>query len=209
MLDKIEKLSKVLNESYSEKSLLSSLGTFFESNFKTKGFSINIEMKSSEIQNNTTKYPLFKHKKIIAELVFSEISEELNKFLDIVSPFISVKIQNIILSEKMQKNINFHETMKNIAKIIETQYELNYIIPLIGEMIDKFFESHLIYIFLKNEITGANILSWPTACNDKNILEIVAKFEDITYTDTVVTLNSALNAESERALDKMADELIK
>ena len=33
--------------------------------------------------------------------------------------------------------------------------------------------------------------------------------KDITYTDTVVTLNSALNAESERALDKMADELIK
>lgn len=39
--------------------------------------------------------------------------------------------------------------MKNIAKIIETQYETSYIIPIIGEMIDKFVSDHLIYIFIK------------------------------------------------------------
>ena len=39
--------------------------------------------------------------------------------------------------------------MKNVAKIIETQYELNYVIPIIGEMLDKFFTDYLIYIFLK------------------------------------------------------------
>ena len=196
MLDKIEKLSKVLNESYSEKSLLNSLGTFFETNFAIKDFSIYTDINNTpNIEDNLVKYPLFKHKKIIAELGFSEITDDLNKYLDIVSPFISIKIQNIILSEKMQKNINFHETMKNIAKIIETQYELNYIIPLIGEMLDKFFESHLIYIFLKNENTGADVLSWPMACNDKNILNIIANFKGKIYTEDKKTLALPLKSE--------------
>ena len=40
------------------------------------------------------------------------------------------------------------KTIAIIAKIIETQYELNYIIPLIGEMIDKFMANLLTYIFI-------------------------------------------------------------
>ena len=67
----------------------------------------------------------------------------------------------------MQKNIDFHDAMKNIAKIIETQYETSYIIPIIGEMIDKFVADHLIYIFLKNK------LIWPSACNDEKIFELI------------------------------------
>ena len=58
-------------------------------------------------------------------------------------------------------------TMKNIAKIIETQYETNYIIPIIGEMIDKFVSDHLIYIFLNNT------LIWPSACKDEKIFELI------------------------------------
>ena len=42
--------------------------------------------------------------------------------------------------------------MKNIAKIIETQYEINYIVPIIGEMIDKFVSDHLVYIFINNDL---------------------------------------------------------
>jgi hypothetical protein len=52
--------------------------------------------------------------------------------------------------------------MKNIAKIIETQYELNYVIPIIGEMIDKFFEDYLNELNKsrdnKNEYDGLKIL---------------------------------------------------
>lgn len=172
MLDKIEKLSKVLNESYSEKSLVTSLRTFFSETFGVEYFSIDTEMKTSE-QNNNFKYPLFKHKKCIGYLEFEEISDELNSFLDLSAQFISLKIQNIILSEKMQKNIDFHETMKNIAKIIETQYELKYIIPIIGEMLDKFFTDYLIYIFLKDENLNVNGLAWPMACNDIKIIKMV------------------------------------
>lgn len=171
MLSNIEKLSKVLNESYSEKSLASSLGTFFSKNFGVKSFSINTEMTKN---SDCYEYPVFKHKKCIGYLEFSKKTDELEKFLDITAPFISLKIQNILLSEKMQKHIDFHETMKNIAKIIETQYELNYVIPIIGEMLDKFFTDYLIYIFIKDENTGINVLAWPTACNDKKIIETTA-----------------------------------
>ena len=57
---------------------------------------------------------------------------------------ISLKLQNIVLNEQSQINVEFHDSMKNIAKIIETQYEINYIVPLIGEMLDRFISDHLI-----------------------------------------------------------------
>ena len=91
------------------------------------------------IEENEIKYPIFKHKKSIGYLIFKGGNNEFKRFIKYAAPFISLKIQNLILNDKMQKNVNFHETMKNIAKIIESQYELNYVIPIIGEMIDKFF----------------------------------------------------------------------
>lgn len=211
MLDKIEKLSKVLNESYSEKSLLASLGTFFSKNFNIKDFSIDLELKTEDEFKNFYKYPLFKHKKCIGYLNFSTETDELNNFLEVTAPFISLKIQNIILSEKMQKNIDFHETMKNIAKIIETQYELNYIIPIIGEMLDKFFDEHLIYIFLRNEAVDINSLAWPSACNDKNILKIIDGLEKEILTEDKKTYAVPLISESKNVgvlVAKSTDEEI-
>ena len=198
MLEKIEKLSKVLNESYSEKSLINSLGTFFEKNFNIKTFSIyteNDEDNLNKIDSNNFNYPIFKHKKNIGYLSFSNETEDLDEFLKYTAPFISLKIQNLILSDKMQKNINFHETMKNIAKIIETQYELNYVIPIIGEMLDKFFADCLIYIFLKDENTQGNTLAWPSACNDTNILDIVSRIETPVFTPDKKTLALPLKSE--------------
>lgn len=199
MLEKIEKLSKVLNESYSEKSLRSSLGTFFSENFGIKNFSI--EINNTSTQNSKTnesaqlKYPIFKHKKSIGYLYFSTESEHLKTFLKYTAPFISLKVQNIILNDKMQKNISFHDTMKNIAKIIETQYELNYIIPIIGEMIDKFFEDYLLYIFLRNDINNSISLAWPAACKDPKILNIIENFTDKTITEDKKTLILPLKSE--------------
>ncbi len=199
MLEKIEKLSKILNESYSEKSLLNALGEYFSQNFGNKSFYIEINGKKHEnkenIENDHVKYPLFKHKKSIGYLCFSNDSEELKNFLQLAAPFISLKLQNILLTEKMQKNINFHETMKYIAKIIETQYELSYVIPIIGEMIDKFFEDYLLYIFLKDEVKGTNYLAWPVACRDTNILGIIDQFEEKIFTDDKRLLALPLRSE--------------
>lgn len=113
-------------------------------------------------------YALFNNKKVIGMLEFSEhLHKKLLEFLDLAGFGISLKIQNLILSDRMQKNIDFHDSMKNIAKIIETQYEINYIVPIIGEMIDKFVSNHLVYIFINNELV------WPSACNEEKIFELI------------------------------------
>lgn len=132
--------------------------------------------------NNTIFFPLMKKNKpygIIKLNFLTDISKILTlnffKALSIAAYQISLKIQNTILAEQMQVNIDFHDAMKNIAKIIETQYELNYIIPLIGEMVDRFISEHLIYIFLKNEEDSCFNLVWPKACRDKRIMSIVSK----------------------------------
>lgn len=133
-------------------------------------------------ESNTILFPLKKHNKPfgILELVFpGNISNLLDPdffmLLSIASYQISLKIQNAMLAEQMQKNIDFHKSMRNIAKIIETQYELNYIIPIIGEMIDRFVSNHLIYVFLKNEETKDFDLVWPNACRDKEVFSIVSQ----------------------------------
>src|SRR5574344_230528 len=125
-------------------------------------------------KNENLYYPLKKYNKIIGFMEFDDLqNNEVLEFLDITSFFISLKIQNIILTEKMRKNIEFHSSMKNIAKIIETQYETNYIIPIIGEMIDKFVSEHLVYIFLNNEEKNTMELIWPNSCNDNKIPELI------------------------------------
>ena len=69
--------------------------------------------------------------------------------LIILSNILLLWIQNKLLDDRLRINSDFYDALKNIAKIIETQYELNYIIPLIGEMIDKFVSNHLIYFYEK------------------------------------------------------------
>ena len=82
----------------------------------------------------------------------------------------------------MATNLNFYDAMKNVAKIIESQYEITYIIPQIGEMIDRFISSQLIYIFLKNAENKYELV-WPSNCNNDEILELI---EQLTPNDDVI-----------------------
>lgn len=128
------------------------------------------KLKSEKYVKGKTKsyYALYNNKQVIGMLEFREhLFDKLLEFLELAGFCISLKIQNIILSERMQKNIDFHDSMKNIAKIIETQYEINYIVPIIGEMVDKFVSDHLVYIFINNELV------WPSACKDQKIFELI------------------------------------
>ncbi len=125
-------------------------------------------------EQNVLYYPVFNGNKVIGILeITGEISERLIEFMNLISIPLSLKIQNIILSEKMQKIVDFHDSMKNIAKIIETQYEINYIVPIIGEMIDKFVSGHLVYVFLCLDNSTECRLVWPGACNDNKIYEMI------------------------------------
>ena len=147
---------------------MTSVGEFFNENFKTGGCQIVLKENFESAKPN---YPLYKHNKIIGYIEFDKTNKELENFLDTALYLISLKVQNIVLTNRMQKSIDFQNAMKNIAKIIETQYELHYIIPLLGEMIDKFIQNHLIYIFIKDKTDFK--LMWPIACNDTKIMDII------------------------------------
>lgn len=134
--------------------------------------------------SNTILFPLKRNNRPfgILELIFPNtitnlLDSDFFMMLSIASYQISLKIQNTLLAEQMQKNIDFHKSMKNIAKIVETQYELNYIIPIIGELIDRFVSNHLIYVFLKNEDDNTFNLVWPNACRDTDITAIISKVD--------------------------------
>lgn len=114
----------------------------------------------------------------VIELLFSEnfsINMASLFLMKIFGAQISLKLQNIVLNEQSQINVEFHDSMKNIAKIIETQYEINYIVPLIGEMLDRFISDHLIYVFLKQDEEFR--LVWPKACNDERVFEILKQLD--------------------------------
>ena len=159
--------------------------TFYSFFLNNKGYKLD-EIKDFSIikgfnDSNNLLIPLKSKGKPfgILELHFPESINNLMNLdfftlLSVVTYQISLKIQNTILTEQMRKNVSFHESMKNIAKIIETQYELNYIIPIIGEMIDRFISDHLIYIFLKNEDDEFKLV-WPNACRDQNIISVLSK----------------------------------
>ena len=147
-----------------------SIDEFLEKDKSKKLYSIFEKLKSEKyyLENDELYYPLFRGQKLIGMMEFlKKLDDKAMEFMNIATFLISLKIQNVILSDRMQKNVDFHDAMKNIAKIIETQYETSYIIPIIGEMIDKFVSDHLIYIFIKNK------LIWPTACNDEKIFELI------------------------------------
>ena len=192
MIDNLKQIFKFLDNAYNAQSIVNVIEEVFPlkaiyiydtTTASLRDFSKSwMFIKSKELNNiyenlgekkyltfeNYSYYALFNNDKIIGMLEFSEkLHEKLLEFLELSSFCISLKIQNVILSERMQKNIDFHDSMKNIAKIIETQYEINYIVPIIGEMIDKFVSDHLVYIFIGNE------LIWPNACKDEKIFELI------------------------------------
>ncbi len=110
--------------------------------------------------------------------------------MKILGAQISLKLQNIVLGEQSKINVEFHDSMKNIAKIIETQYELNYIVPLIGEMLDRFISDHLIYVFLKQD--NEMQLVWPKACKDERIYEVLKQLTP--ETEYILTNNDKIGA---------------
>ncbi|MBE7704513.1 MAG: GGDEF domain-containing protein [Cyanobacteria bacterium SIG29] len=109
---------------------------------------------------------------------------------NIASKLISSAIINYILNEQMEISLNFYKAMKDIAKIIESQYELSYIIPLIGEMIDRFMSSHLIYIFIYKDEKYK--LVWPSACKEKSIYNLLEKINH--NTDFIISENGKTGA---------------
>lgn len=145
-----------------------------------KAFRLPSILSDINFKIETLYIPIVKNGMVfgIVELKFKEnysINISSLYIMKVLGTQISLKLQNIVLNEQSQINVEFHDSMKNIAKIIETQYELNYIVPLIGEMLDRFISDHLIYIFLKENEEFK--LVWPKACNDNRVFEILKQLD--------------------------------
>lgn len=132
-------------------------------------------------EKNLLYFPVFNEKKLIGviEINFDTVSKDVQNslFLNalrIAISQISTVVVNKILNRHLCANIKFQQVMKSIAKLIETQYELEYILPIIGELIDRFVSEHLIYIFTKQE-NGKYKLFWPLDCQDENVLRLLSK----------------------------------
>ena len=146
-----------------------------------KGYKLPQTIGDISLKIDSLYMPIVKNGMVFGtiELEFAENTSVDMEFLFLMKIFgaqISLKLQNIVLNEQSQINVDFHDSMKNIAKIIETQYEINYIVPLIGEMLDRFISDHLIYVFLKNT-EGVFELVWPKACKDDRVFEVLNKLD--------------------------------
>ena len=130
----------------------------------------------AKLDENIIYIPIFDDTKIIGllKIILDKKIKPENDFFEIaqlVQKQISYAVLNFKSGEKMKLNTKFYQTIRNIAKIIETQYELSYILPILGEMIDSFIYEHLIYIFIKNKNKKEFKLVWPANIKDAKIYE--------------------------------------
>ena len=142
-----------------------------------KYFDDFLVQKSQFIKEKNILYFPIKQKNKTLGLVKLKTREEIkekNEFFNIfplVSAQISMFITTLKNSEQIKISTKFHQTLKNIAQITQTQYELDYILPIMGEMIDGFIQEHLIYIFIKNKNKKEYKLIWPNKCSDNKIYD--------------------------------------
>ena len=142
----------------------------------------------TKLEDNIIYMPIFDNTKIIGvlKIILDKKINSDNDFFEIsqlVQKQISYAVLNFKSGEKMKLNTKFYQTIRNIAKIIETQYELSYILPILGEMIDSFIYEHLIYIFIKNKNKKEFKLVWPVNIKDSKIYEYL---EELTPKSGVV-----------------------
>lgn len=150
--------------------------------------------KTGFAESNLAYFPIFTPERLlgIIEIEYGKlkdsliINKEFFKVLQVLMLQISTAIYTYIVREHMAVGLDFYDSMKNIAKIIENQYELDYVIPQIGEMIDRFISSHLIYIFLKDKEKNEYKLVWPANCNNEDIMKMLKNIED----ESKVTISS-------------------
>ena len=173
--------SKYREINYAFNNLATVNGTKFYFNDNEYSTEMTLEVLQDISQNvekeNRLIFPLMANGDVfgIAKFTIDKqfLSQDLFAVLKISFRLLSGAFINYLLNEQMEISLNFYKAMKDIAKIIESQYELSYIIPLIGEMIDRFISSHLIYIFICQD--NAYKLVWPSACKDNNIYSLLDK----------------------------------
>ncbi len=124
---------------------------------------------------NTFYIPLMQNYKCIGFLELTQkhnkqaaVTKDLIKVLFVAASEIAGIVTNKKLTDKISKIADFYKAQKNIAKILETQYDYSFLIPVIGEILDNFAKDYFAYIFMKNE-SGKFELAWPLRYDKKRI----------------------------------------
>ena len=150
----------------------------------------NFLIKKNEyiIKENVFYFPLFQKNKTLGLVKIEnrekiDLNNEFFSILPLTAKQISMLCDILKSNEQIKISSKFHQTVRNIAKITETQYELDYILPIMGEMIDGFISEHLIYIFIKNKNKKEYKLIWPSNCSDEKIYEYL---EEINSKSTTI-----------------------
>lgn len=134
-------------------------------------------------EENLLYFSVSNEKKIIGVIEISfdgglrTVTPEFLTALRIAVSQINNAIVNKILNQKLCVHIKFQNVMRSIAKLIETQFEMDYILPIIGELIDSFVSEHLIYVFVKDENDKLKLF-WPLDCQDERVLSLLPKLSD-------------------------------
>lgn len=139
---------------------------------------------SSYIKKNDEIYfPLYEKGKIsgIVKICGNIENPDFFNFLPLLIRQISLAVVHLKYFETVSNSAKFYETIRNIAKITETQYDLSYILPIMGEIIDGFIKEHLIYIFIKATHKNEYKLIWPNKCSINNISEYLSKIKNPDY----------------------------
>lgn len=139
-------------------------------------FHLDEELKISK-KDNLFYFPLCQNYKCIGFLEISlkqtqELTNDTIKTFLITTSAISGMVMNKILTNKITKIADFYKAQKNIAKILETQYEYSFLIPVIGEILDNFAKDYFAYIFMKND-SGNFDLAWPLRYDKKRIQPMI------------------------------------
>ena len=139
-----------------------------------------LDGKNYSKAQNVVYFPLYKQRKLVGLVKVNSAIEDsiLEKISSLLSRQISLAVVHLEYFEGVKNNARFYETARNIMKITETQYDLSYILPIMGEMIDGFIREHLIYIFLKKSGKKDYKLIWPSKCLINNIEEYLYEIKD-------------------------------
>lgn len=125
----------------------------------------------------------------LREISSSFLKRDIMLALKICVSMVAQVLLNFQLQDKMSTNVNFYQSMKNIAKVIESQYEVAYIMPVIGEILDRFAPEHLVYIF---QFEGEqNNLLWPSKYSPSRLdefLETVRSTKKVVWSEDKHTI---------------------
>ncbi|MDD3594358.1 MAG: GGDEF domain-containing protein [Candidatus Gastranaerophilales bacterium] len=142
--------------------------------------SYKIELKKGK---NTLYIPMMQNYKCIGflEIIIENIIQRMLiksqvKTFFVLSSLISSTVINQELNAKILKSADFYKAQKNIAKILETQYDYSFLIPVIGEILDNFASEYFVYIFMRDD--GDNFeLAWPLRYDKKRLNPVLENID--------------------------------